>query len=344
MDDGGQRENGRQKQDQYKAVHTQWMMPHHQMKDHHTMRLMAIMAERDNATQERILAIAEKKAALAERDMAILQRDAAMADRNNAIIERDSAIAALKCARENDFSRNSASAGPPGCTVPRGSKQFDRHHLPYVHPSPLRSLDLQDSQTLDVHMSEEFPTSVHVENTVKTRRVKQSRKETKDPSKQVSKSPRKRRSGVENSIKKVKVLESSGEWMNQAGGGGEDLNREVVVSKNDWKGQDQGLNLVNFDESAMPAPVCSCTGALQQCYKWGNGGWQSACCTTTLSVYPLPMVPNKRHTRLGGRKMSGSAFSKLLSRFAAEGRDLTMPVDLKDHWAKHGTNRYITIR
>ncbi|CAN1314796.1 Protein BASIC PENTACYSTEINE6 [Linum perenne] len=94
----------------------------------------------------------------------------------------------------------------------------------------------------------------------------------------------------------------------------------------------------------MQAPVCSCTGIFRQCYKWGNGGWQSSCCTTTLSMYPLPTVPNKRHARIGGRKMSGSAFSKLLSRLAAEGNDLSHPVDLKNHWAKHGTNRYITIK
>ncbi|CAK9148253.1 unnamed protein product [Ilex paraguariensis] len=51
-----------------------------------------------------------------------------------------------------------------------------------------------------------------------------------------------------------------------------------------------------------------------------------------------------RHARVGGRKMSGSAFNKLISRLAAEGHDLSNPVDLKDNWAKHGTNRYITIK
>ncbi|KAL2925129.1 Protein BASIC PENTACYSTEINE4 [Bienertia sinuspersici] len=114
--------------------------------------------------------------------------------------------------------------------------------------------------------------------------------------------------------------------------------------KNDWDGQISGLNHVDYDNSVMPPPGCSCTGTFRQCYKWGNGGWQSSCCTTTLSVYPLPPVPNKRYARLGGRKMSGSAFSKLLSRLALEGYDFSVPVDLKDHWSKHGTNRYITIK
>lgn len=118
----------------------------------------------------------------------------------------------------------------------------------------------------------------------------------------------------------------------------------VAAKPPDWKDQDLGLNQVAFDESIMPVPVCSCTGVLRPCYKWGNGGWQSSCCTTNLSMYPLPSLPNKRHARIGGRKMSGSAFNKLISRLAAEGHDLSNPVDLKEHWAKHGTNRYITIK
>ncbi|CAN6482559.1 unnamed protein product [Victoria cruziana] len=124
--------------------------------------------------------------------------------------------------------------------------------------------------------------------------------------------------------------------------GPDDLNKQLI--KQEWKDQGLGLNQVAFDDSTMPIPVCSCTGEFQQCYKWGNGGWQSACCTTTMSMYPLPVLPNKKHARMGGRKMSGSAFRKLLNKLAAEGCDLSMPLDLKDHWAKHGTNRYITIK
>ncbi|KAJ4905351.1 Protein BASIC PENTACYSTEINE6 [Raphanus sativus] len=121
---------------------------------------------------------------------------------------------------------------------------------------------------------------------------------------------------------------------------------EAAGSKSDWRSQEMaGLNQVVYDETTMPPPVCSCTGVFRQCYKWGNGGWQSSCCTTTLSMHPLPALPNKKHARVGGRKMSGSAFNKLLSRLAAQGHpDLSDPVDLKDHWAKHGTNRYITSK
>ncbi|KAG7544487.1 GAGA-binding transcriptional activator [Arabidopsis suecica] len=129
---------------------------------------------------------------------------------------------------------------------------------------------------------------------------------------------------------------------------GEDLNHQVASpgkkSRKDWDSYDVGLNLVTFDETTMPVPMCTCTGTVRQCYKWGNGGWQSSCCTTTLSQYPLPQMPNKRHSRVGGRKMSGSVFSRLLSRLAGEGHELSSPVDLKDYWARHGTNRYITIK
>ena len=93
-----------------------------------------------------------------------------------------------------------------------------------------------------------------------------------------------------------------------------------------------------------PIPHCSCTGSFQPCYRWGNGGWQSACCTTTLSEHPLPMNPLKKGYRLPGRKMSAGAFQKLVRRLAQEGVDLSQPIDLKDFWAKHGTNRYVTIK
>ncbi|CAN8287720.1 unnamed protein product [Cochlearia groenlandica] len=116
------------------------------------------------------------------------------------------------------------------------------------------------------------------------------------------------------------------------------------LGKKSRKDCDSSNNVLSFDESTMQIPVCSCTGSSRQCYKWGSGGWQSSCCTTTLSEYPLPQMPNKRHSRMSGRKMSGNVFSRLLSRLAAEGYDLTGPVDLKDYWARHGTNRYITIK
>lgn len=307
------------------------------------MKLMAIMAERDSAIHERNLAISEKKAALAERDMAILQRDAAIAERNGAIMERDNAISSLQYARETGMNGNGGNGCSPGCAAP--TKHHD--HLPRVHPSPPQLSDAPYDHERQVDITEAYPISTAVESAkgCKAKRMRKQNGAQAIPIKKSSKSPKKnKRSGNDDLNKQVSIAKFHGEWkgLEQVSGGG-DANK-VPVTKHQWKGQDLGLNQVSFDESTMPVPVCSCTGKFHQCYKWGNGGWQSSCCTTTLSMFPLPVMPNKRHARVGGRKMSGGAFIKLLSRLAAEGLDLSTPVDLKDHWAKHGTNRYITIK
>ncbi|CAN6463673.1 unnamed protein product [Victoria cruziana] len=305
MAEGGQRENGRHKPDQFKpAVSHQWIPPQ-SMKDHTAMKLMAIMAERDAAIQQRDAAVNEKKAALAERDMAYMQRDAAYAERNAAIMERDAAMSALEYARENGMS---CPPSTHGSNARPGSKHL--HTDIAYHPR-----DNSPAEAFAVVVSDQVLN-------VKPKRVKRPRKERKAVGS--PRMPRARKSRRQAT--------------------GEDLNKQLSVTKHEWKDQDLGLNQVTFDDSTMPIPVCSCTGSFQQCYKWGSGGWQSACCTTTISMYPLPVLPNKRHARMSGRKMSGSAFNKLLNKLAAEGQDLSTPVDLKDHWAKHGTNRYITIK
>ncbi|KQJ96172.1 barley B recombinant-like protein A [Brachypodium distachyon] len=104
------------------------------------------------------------------------------------------------------------------------------------------------------------------------------------------------------------------------------------------------INGIDLDLSRIPTPVCTCTGAQQQCYRWGAGGWQSACCTTTISTYPLPMSTKRHGARIAGRKMSHGAFKKVLEKLAGEGYNLNNPIDLKTFWAKHGTNKFVTIR
>ncbi|GFZ08724.1 basic pentacysteine 7 [Actinidia rufa] len=86
-------------------------------------------------------------------------------------------------------------------------------------------------------------------------------------------------------------------------------------------------------------------GWLKSLFKqWGAGGWQSSCCTINISEYPLPMSSSRPGARLAGRKMSIGAYGKLLCRLGAEGHDLSRPVDLKNHWARHGTNKFVTIK
>jgi hypothetical protein len=104
------------------------------------------------------------------------------------------------------------------------------------------------------------------------------------------------------------------------------------------------INGIEMDISGLPVPVCSCTGNPQQCYRWGCGGWQSACCTTNVSIYPLPMSIKRRGARIAGRKMSQGAFKKVLEKLAAQGYNFANPIDLKTHWARHGTNKFVTIR
>ncbi|KAJ4710170.1 GAGA binding-like protein [Melia azedarach] len=110
------------------------------------------------------------------------------------------------------------------------------------------------------------------------------------------------------------------------------------------KSMDVVINGIDMDISGIPIPVCSCTGTAQQCYRWGCGGWQSACCTTNVSMYPLPMSTKRRGARIAGRKMSQGAFKKVLEKLAAEGYNFANPIDLRTHWARHGTNKFVTIR
>ncbi|XP_072979277.1 protein Barley B recombinant-like [Typha angustifolia] len=120
--------------------------------------------------------------------------------------------------------------------------------------------------------------------------------------------------------------------------------RSVSQGKNGGKRTDMVINGIDLDISGIPTPVCSCTGTPQQCYRWGVGGWQSACCTTNISMHPLPMSTKRRGARIAGRKMSQGAFKKVLEKLAGEGYNLSNPIDLRTYWAKHGTNKFVTIR
>lgn len=312
MDDDRQYENGRHKMDYYRGAHSLWNVdPQHQIKEQNALvmnkKIRSIMAERQAALLELELeaAISEKNEALAARDVALRQRDEALAQRDNALLERDNALAALQ-------SRNSTANFPFNGGIQRGSKRM--HHS----SNHISNMTEAAYSTTDIIIRDASPVTVITSEDVKSHLTKRT-KENK-----ASQTPTK--------IKKM----------------GEDLNRKAYSEgtkiKSEWDRQDVGLNSIAFDETVMPVPVCTCTGVPRQCYKWGNGGWQSSCCTTTLSMHPLPQLPNKRHARIGGRKMSGNVFRRLLSRFASEGHDLSRPLDLKDYWARHGTNRYITIK
>jgi len=119
---------------------------------------------------------------------------------------------------------------------------------------------------------------------------------------------------------------------------------EISKRRAGKKSEELLINGIDLDLSKLPTPVCSCTGNPQQCYRWGVGGWQSACCTKSVSMYPLPLSMKRRGARIAGRKMSLGAFKKVLETLAGEGYNLSNPIDLKPYWAKHGTNKFVTIR
>ncbi|KAL3527192.1 hypothetical protein ACH5RR_011848 [Cinchona calisaya] len=287
---------------------------------------MAFMAEKDAAIRERNMALEERKRAFAERDMAMLQRDAAIAERNSAIQERDEAIAALQI-REYSVKNIFLDSAVEG--VANGAKDMHyQQQMRYAMADTVFSpRETSTSDALDI--------AEVVSETGSSRKVRQPKED------KITKSAKSSRISKRQSEGMIKPVNPTNDWNTVHDLESEDeLERQLGT----WK-DNLGLNQINFDESSMPVPVCSCTGTPQPCYKWGSGGWQSACCTTTMSMYPLPQVSNKRYTRIGGRKMSGSVFSKLLNRLAAEGHNLyAAPLDLKDHWAKHGTNRYSTLK
>ncbi|KAL2552683.1 Protein BASIC PENTACYSTEINE6 [Forsythia ovata] len=299
------------------------------MMDHNHLTIktfMAITAERDAAIRERNMALEERKRAFAERDMAMLQRDAAIAERNAAIQDRDEAIAALQF-RESSMNDNTVPDSL-GNEITSGSKHI--HYQQQMHMAEAAYISRGSARSNDFNVTET------ASETAKRKKVRQPKDGKLAKS---AKPPRLGKRGAESFSKQVNS-DASNSWSN---GHDFDCDEDDLDKQVSWK-DNLGLNQINFDESAMPVPVCTCTGSPQPCYRWGNGGWQSACCTTTISMYPLPQVANKRYTRVGGRKMSGSAFGKLLNRLAADGYDFSTPLDLKDHWAKHGTNRYSTLK
>ncbi|GAB2267643.1 Protein BASIC PENTACYSTEINE4-like [Dionaea muscipula] len=286
-------------------------------------KIFNIIAEREAAIEERNRALAEKEKALAEREAAIAQRDLAIQERNEAIMERDNALIALQHAANQQLAYG----------VHRGTKRMMHFHAiasneACLDDPPPPCMDERGIQVLDA-----LRRTLAASKAIKSQQVKQLRERDQDESAATPTGP------TPVSYKPQKGKRA-----------GKDLNRKAVSdglkSKNEWIDHQAGLGLnqVTFDESIMPVPGCSCTGTFRHCYKWANGGWQSSCCTTSMSQYPLPQMPNRRYGRMGGRKMSGTVFTRLLSRLAFEGSDLSRPVDLKEHWSKHGTNRYITIK
>ncbi|KAH7301277.1 hypothetical protein KP509_23G018600 [Ceratopteris richardii] len=287
------------------------------LKDHPALKLIDVIAQRDAAIAERDTAMAEKKTAFAERDAALLQRDVAYADRNTAWIERDTALAALAMLRSSKD--NSEAAAKLMHTVNINMNG------PFIEP-------------ISTMQPGEGPPMVVGFGDASGGKKQQTRK-PQDGANRYKRKPK------ANSQPRCRGSNFAIEADMQAQTPSDAL---VMFKGADNQGE---VSQTGYDDVvpcnltlSTPIPYCSCTGSHQQCYRWGNGGWQSACCTNVLSMYPLPMRPTKRGVRIPGRKISGNAFRKVLHKLATEGYNTSLPIDLKNHWAKHGTNRYVTIK
>ncbi|KAL3695154.1 hypothetical protein R1sor_008805 [Riccia sorocarpa] len=268
-------------------------------------KLITMIAERDAAILERNSAIAEKLAAREERDTALLQRDIAYADRDSALQERDAAVAALEIAMTTGPFLGKGAVMKDSKFLQSFTMNRNCSLLGPIQPASIPAPRFSSLGTEQTNLCK--GASVKDDQVGLSRKRKTFFQSTRERSKTFSRSPQE---------------------------GGREETEQSVRSKEEM-----------FVENVRyPIPHCSCTGMKQQCYRWGNGGWQSSCCTTMISMYPLPMNPAKRGSRLAGRKMSAGAFEKLLEKLASEGVNINLPVDLKDHWAKHGTNRYVTLR
>ncbi|KAJ0809470.1 putative transcription factor GAGA-Binding-like family [Helianthus annuus] len=61
-------------------------------------------------------------------------------------------------------------------------------------------------------------------------------------------------------------------------------------------------------------------------------------------MYMLPMSTKRHGARITDQKMSPGAFKKVLEKLASEGYSFDIVIHLRAHWAKHGTNKFVTIR
>lgn len=311
------------------------------------IELMDIMAQRDAALMEKNTALAERLAAYAERDAAIMQRDIVSADRDSAILSRDAALATLARLEKKSSGRRRPSQTALDEAM-HESKLSQRmglaEHCTFAsefHPdaanashSGIMVLDSESTHLQGVHRFSRDKES-QIEFLVRKRKGTEIADAT-HRGKHPRAAPKKAQNWPathQGHQQPEPIRDAQAQPANGEDGRQQTRDSELVNIRN-----------LRSPSGPTPIPYCSCTGLNQQCYRWGNGGWQSACCTTLISVFPLPLNPKKRGSRVAGRKMSAGAFDKLLEKLVSEGVNINLPVDLREHWAKHGTNRYVTLR
>eukprot|EP00249_Psilotum_nudum_P010211 c22403_g2_i1 orf=624-1337(+) len=214
------------------------------LREHPALKLMDVITERDAALLERNTAIAEKKAAYAERDSALLQRDVAYADRNSALMERDAAVAALDMIRAERERRE-------GTTNEAATKLM--HMVNMAVSCPLLETDLQAMP----RGSTDFGISYDGKPPVK--QVKQGKK--------VQKENAKKRKAVVQTGQDTKATKSTSKRKKQQQIPSESTPK---VEKHKQQLEVKATGSFIYGVSTIPIPYCSCTGANQPCYRWGN--------------------------------------------------------------------------
>lgn len=310
---------------------------HLALKEYATIKLMQVIAERDAACLERDTALAHKKAAINERDSVYIERDIAVAERDAAIIERDNAVIALDAARGhmalswNHYKRQVELRGKDGTAM--------HASIPNVV-----SFGAEEMHTFSADSSMiGFVCNSDRVQPVLRQKYRPPKKEGSKMNRRKSMFDTEATEGMKADVKKKNAKLQQQDTHVHEGAivpfVGQVVEPQLPKGRAQHKEPDDATILLN-----TPIPFCSCTGMNQPCYRWGNGGWQSACCTTSMSMHPLPINPKKRGYRVPGRKMSASAFQKLVKKLSQEGADVSQPLDLRSFWAKHGTNRYVTIK
>jgi hypothetical protein len=206
-----------------------------------------------------------------------LQRDVALADPNSALLKRDAAIFAL--AKVEKESSSCARKHPSSVGGIHGSKLLQRvgfaEHYSLVgefQPNYIMTFDAQCTWVVGEHLA--------------FQRTRTQTELWRKQSPQVSPGVPAQNKALHLVVKKVESWPSPIQKQLQ----------EYQMKGDEEEGQTWESEIASTTSYAtmlvsVPTriPYCSCTGMNRQSYRWGSGGWQSNCCTTLLSLHPLPL-------------------------------------------------------
>eukprot|EP00249_Psilotum_nudum_P010173 c22381_g2_i1 orf=1-825(-) len=251
------------------------------LQEYAAIKLMQVAVERDAAILERNNAMAEKKAAFAERDFAVLQRDIALAERDNAIIERDAAVAALKLERgtrsresiqEMNGDVDSKEPAVSQMNAPDVTDFGDGDLHAFADDGRMAGLAMNCGV---LHSPEQHDMQMKTKENSKPKQSKKLSKRATD----AAPKPARKRKRVDARNQGSQLVQGVHKVHNEQLAHKENNDLPLLNLQIHHSVQEQANARIVMNSANKPIPYCSCTGLNQQCYRWGNGGWQSACCT-----------------------------------------------------------------